>query len=676
MILWLMVGWEDEGAGWPACGGAVFWYNDEPNMINLKARLKTEILAILKDRYSLEPEKLDIGYTPDIELGDLALAFPLQLAKALKRPPREIARETAPVLAGLKGVVRSEIAGPGYINLFLDRTGFFAERLAAAGTSTLTPEVPKIIVEHTSINPNKAAHIGHLRNSVLGDTLVRCLKYKGETVEIQNYIDDTGVQVADVVYGFMEMENLAREEIENIPGRFDYYCWDLYTRVARYLEENPDARDRRAEILKRIEEGKGEEAAIGHHVSRRILKAHLETMRRLDIAYDLQACESSIISLKFWEEAFSLLKQKGALYYVEEGANRGCWVMRLEEEPDQEKIIVRSNGIVTYTGKDIAYQLWKFGLLERDFYYEPFVEQDGHTVWITIDRPTKHAPGFGNGHMVYNVIDTRQSYPQKIVAQGLKSLKYLREARNSIHFSYEMVALSPQSLQELGQILSEEDRGKDFLEVSGRKGLGVKADDLMDRLEKHARIEVEKRNPELPSSQKSDIAQKIATGALRYFMLKYARNSLIVFDFADALNFEGETGPYLQYTLVRIRSIFRKLKETEDFDSGLIREWIESASIPLEKLEEREARDFWELVLYGTQMDEEVLHSLRSLEFLHLAKYTFNLCQKFNAYYHKYPILNEKNAEMKRVRILTIYFIHEVLKAALELMGIPRPERM
>jgi len=645
-------------------------------MINIKARIKSEILSILKDRYHIRPEKLDIGYTPDIELGDLALAFPFQLARELKRPPLDIAQEIAPALEGLKGVARSEIAGAGYINLFLDRKGFFADRLAAAGTSTLSPEVPKIIVEHTSINPNKAAHIGHLRNSVLGDTLVRCLKYKGETVEIQNYIDDTGVQVADVVFGFMEMENLSLEEIESIPGRFDYYCWDLYTRVARYLDESPDARHRRAEILKRIEEGKGAEAAIGQHVSRRILKAHLETMRRLDITYDLQACESSIIALKFWEEAFSLLKQKGALYFVEEGANRGCWAMRLDEGPDQEKIIVRSNGIVTYTGKDIAYQLWKFGLLDRDFFYEPFVEQDGRTIWITVDRPSEDSPDFGNGQMVYNVIDTRQSYPQKIVVQGLKSLRFLKEAENSIHFSYEMVALSPESLQELGQILSEEDRNKDFLEVSGRKGLGVKADDLLDRLEDQARAEVEKRNPEFASPQKSEIAHKIASGALRYFMLKYARNSLIVFDFADALSFEGETGPYLQYSLVRIRSIFRKLKETDGFDTDLIQEWIKSASIPLEKLEENEARDFWELALYAAQMDEEVLHSLRSLEFLHLAKYTFNLCQKFNAYYHKYPILNEKDAEIKRVRILTIYFIREVLKTALELMGIPQPERM
>ncbi len=645
-------------------------------MINLKAQLKQDILRILKERYAAVPERMDITYTPDISMGDLALAFPLQMAKTLKRPPREIAQEIAPLLEDLEGVARSEVAGPGYINLFLDRERFFADKLKAAGTSTLTPELPKIIVEHTSINPNKAAHIGHLRNSVLGDTLVRCLRHKGENIEIQNYIDDTGVQVADAVFGFLEMEQKSLDEIKAIPGKFDYYCWDLYTQVTRFLEENPEAQQRKAEILKQIEEGEGTEAEIGAHVSRRILKAHLETMHRLGITYDLQACESSIIALKFWDKAFTLLKEKGGLYFIEEGDNKGCWVMKLEEGPEQEKIIVRSNGIVTYTGKDIAYQLWKFGLLDKDFNYEPFVEQDSRTIWITTDRPTDHSPEFGKGHRVYNVIDTRQSYPQKIVAQGLKSLKYLKEAENSIHFSYEMVALSLESLKEMGQVLSEEDQDKDFVEVSGRKGVGVKADDLLDRLEDKALAEVESRNPEFSAELKADIARKVAIGALRYFMLKYARNSLIVFDFADVLSFEGETGPYLQYTLVRINSIFRKLAEVDEFDEGVIRDWMAGGSVPLDMLDKAEASDFWEIVLYAAQADEEVLHSLRSLEFLHLAKYTFNLCQKFNAYYHKYSILNEKDADLKKTRILTIYYSREGLKSALSLMGIPQPERM
>lgn len=673
-------------------------------MLNLKSRLKIEIHNLLKDRYPLELEKIELGYTPDIRMGDLALSFPFQLAKELKRAPRDIAREIAPLLTGLAGVERCEVAGAGYLNLYLDRSRFFSQKLKTRAESTLVPEEMKVIVEHTSINPNKAAHIGHLRNSTLGDTLVRALQYKGEHLEIQNYIDDTGVQVADVVFGFMELENKSLEQIQAIPGKFDFYCWDLYTRVAPYIENHPEAKKRKDEILKHIEEGTDPEAEIGFHVSRRILKAHLQTMRRLGITYDLQACESSIIGLKFWEKAFNLLKERGAIYFVEDGANRGCWVMRLEDGQEQEKILVRSNGTVTYTGKDIAYQLWKFGLLDGDFYYEPFVQQGERTIWITTSQPPApghseppsppaapssspqtsekefpfdlQVPEFGHGSVVYNVIDVRQSYPQKIVAQGLKSLKYERQFERSIHFSYEMVALSPESLKDLGLTVAAEDRERDFLEMSGRKGLGIKADDLLDRMEEKALVEVEKRNPEFSREIKREIARGITTGALRYFMLKYARNSVIVFDFEDVLSFEGETGPYLQYSLVRINSIFRKLEDVDGFTQESLVKLIDDTAFSLNLLADEEAADFWELVSYAAQLDEEVVHSLRSLEFMHLAKYTFNLCQKFNGYYHKYPVVKAKDPDLKSLRIATISFVRETLKTALDLMGIPQPERM
>jgi len=558
----------------------------------------------------------------------------------------------------------------------LKRKKYFSHQLHKVDKISLLPEEEKIIIEHTNINPNKAAHIGHLRNACLGDTLGRCLRYKGENVEIQNYIDDTGVQVADVVFGFMELEKKTLSQIKKIKEKFDYYCWDLYVHVSSYLESHPQAGTRKTEILKKIEEEKNPEYETAHYISRRIIKAHLQTMGRIGVSYDLLPCESSILHLKFWEKAFSLLKEKKAITYTTAGVNKGCWVMYLEDESEKEKIIVRSDGTVTYVGKDIAYQLWKFGLLEEDFYYEPFIKEDGKTIWITSSNPEQEFPPFGKGSQVYNVIDSRQAYLQKIVVQGLKSLKYFAQAKKSIHFSYDMVALSPKSLKELNLSISEEEKEKDFLEISGRKGLGVKADDLLDRLEEKALAEVEKRNPDLPENLKKETAHKIACGALRYFMLKFARNSLIVFDFEEALNFEGETGPYLQYTLVRINSIFRKLKEREGFEEKDLQALLSSEDIPLELLSESEQPDFWDLVLYASQLEEEILHSIRSLEFSHLAKYSFNLCQKFNTYYHLYSILAEKNKEIKRVRILTIYYIREVLKRALSLMGIPQPELM
>jgi arginyl-tRNA synthetase len=645
-------------------------------MIKLKKRLKQDILARIKGKADLEEADIEINLTPQQSFGDFSLTFPFKLARRLKANPRQVAQEFLPLLSGLEGVEKAEVAGPGYINLFLDRQSFFLESLRGRGKTSLSPEVSKIIIEHTNINPNKAAHIGHLRNACLGDTLARCLRYKGESVEVQNYIDDTGVQVVDVVFGLMDLEGLSPADLEKIPGKFDYFCWDLYARAASYLESHPEALPRRAEILKKIEHGEAPEAAMGESVSRRIIHSHLETMKRIGVSYDLLPCESSILGLKFWETAFTLLKEKQAVYLSAQGENAGCWVMRLEEEAEREKIIVRSDGTVTYVGKDIAYQLWKFGLLGKDFYYEPFQSEDGRTLWITTTKPNSRTLSFGRAAEVYNVIDVRQSYLQKIVAQGLRSLGYTGQADKSIHYSYEMVALSPKSLEELGYEASESEKDRSFLEVSGRKGLGVKADDLLDRLVDKAQIEVEKRNPDLPVELRITISHQIASGALRYFMLKFARNSLIVFDFEEALSFEGETGPYLQYTFVRLNSIFRKLEEKTGLGQADLEERLNRAEISLARLAETEARDFWDLILYAGQWEEIVLHSIYSLEFSHLAKFTFNLCQKTNAYYHRYSILGESDPELQNIRILTVDHIRETLRAALSLMGIPLPEKM
>jgi arginyl-tRNA synthetase len=645
-------------------------------MIQVKERIRAYLWKKIKDTYPLTWEDLQLSVPPDASMGDLCFTFPFKLARSLKKNPRQIAEEIATALSGLEDLEKVDIAGPGYINLFLHRPRFFLEGLRSLAAPQLQPQEKKIIVEHTNINPNKAAHIGHLRNACLGDTLVRCLRYQGEQVEVQNYIDDTGVQVVDVVFGFLELEKKSLSEVESIADRFDYYCWDLYTRVSAYLAAHPEAQPRKAEILRKIEHGESPEADYAHYISRRILRAHLATMKRLGITYDVLPCESSILALNFWEQAFHLLRAKKGLSLMDSGPNQGCWVMKLEGDEEKEKVIVRSDGTVTYVGKDIAYQLWKFGLLERDFYYEPFLQEDGHIIWITTSEPRAATPSFGRASKVYNVIDVRQSYLQKIVAQGLRVLGYEKQADKSIHFSYEMVALSPKSLQELGFELSEEEKGRSFYEVSGRKGVGVKADDLLDKLEIKALAEVAKRNPELPAEDKIRIAREIACGAVRYFMLKLARNSLLIFDFDEALNFEGETGPYLQYTAVRLNSIFRKLEAKEGFTRGQLAALMKTESLRLESLPEKEKADFWELVVLASQFEEAVDQSIISLEFAHLAKFAFNLCQKINGYYHLYPILNEKNEDLKQVRLLTVAYVLEVLKKVLNLMGIPLPDKM
>ena len=645
-------------------------------MFKTKKELKEKIWLRLSSEFPVSVEEVELTTTPDQKFGDLALSIAFPLAKKLKTNPRTIASRAVGLLEGLEGVEKVEVAGAGYINLYLDRKKFFSEKFRKLKTTGLQPEEKKIIVEHTNINPNKAAHVGHLRNACLGDTLARCLRYKGEKVEIQNYIDDTGVQVVDVVFGVIELEKKTLADLEKIQDRFDYYCWNLYTRVSRYLAENQEARARKGEILKRIEHHLSPETDYAHYISRRILRAHLATMKRLGITYDVLPCESSILGLNFWEKAFDRLKKSQAIHLSQEGEAAGCWVMKLEDEPEREKIIVRSDGTVTYVGKDIAYQLWKFGLLGQDFYYEPFIEENGRRIWISSAYPTSYDVHFGAGSKVYNVIDVRQSYLQKVVVQGLKSLGYYEQATKSIHFSYEMVALSPKSLSEINVEITKEDKDRAFLEVSGRKGVGIKADDLLDRLEEKAFEEVAKRNPDLSLSSKQQIARQIAWAAVRYFMLKYARNSLIIFDFDEALNFEGETGPYLQYSAVRLRSIFRKFQEKTGISYEQVCQPELAEKTNLGRLSPEEAHDFWELIVYASGLDEEVLRSTVTLEFSALAKFTFNLCQKFNSYYHNYPVLAEKDDELRNFRLLTIYFVHEILCQALELMGLQVPEKM
>ncbi|MGQ9619267.1 MAG: arginine--tRNA ligase domain-containing protein, partial [Candidatus Aminicenantia bacterium] len=558
----------------------------------------------------------------------------------------------------------------GFLNFFLKKKEIIKKEFFEERILNRKPLFKKIIVEHTNINPNKSAHIGHLRNACLGDTLVRCLKFLGENVEVQNYIDDTGIQVADVVYGFLELEGKRVEDVDNIVDIGNYF-WDLYTKVGKVLEKSDEEVQKRNEIHKKIEEGEGEEAVLAREISRKILLCHLKTMNRIGIRYDLLPHESHILKLKFWETAFELLKSKNAIYFSQDGKNKGCWVMPYEGE-EREKVIVRSTGTLTYLGKDIAYQLWKFGLLGKDFYYSEFPFYKDKELWITSDIPSdSDTPEFGKGERVYNVIDVRQSDLQRLLSRALRILGWEKESENSIHFSYEMVSLSHNSAREMGFEIPEEDLKKPFVEVSGRKGIGVKADELLDKLEEKAFLEIEKRSPELDEEVKRKIARDIATGALRYFMIKYGRNSILVFDFSEALDFEGESGPYIQYSAVRTKSIFKKL---EELGIKLKEEDLEGVSI--EELNDEEIKALWDIIIYGSFLQDVVESAVSSLEFSHIAKYFFNIARKFNLWYHKYPVIQEKERNKKILRILFLNWVRKILNTGMDLMGIPEPERM
>ncbi len=624
--------------------------------------------------------------------GELAVPVAFQLARQLKKPPRQIAEELARGLARVKGVLSFEIAGNGYINVRLDR-GAFAESLLQGPrlSSQSAPARDKVIVEHTNINPNKAAHIGHLRNAVLGDTFVRMLRRREYLVEVQNYIDNTGVQVADVVAGFHYLEKKRVAEVQALSDdpsvRFDYLCWDLYARISAYYKEDPAAVQWRGETLHAIESGEGELGEIGHLVADAMVNAHLRTMFRLGIQYDVLPRESEILHLKFWVTAFELLKLRGAIYFEEQGKNKGCWVMPSsafrrsgsssesaeEQTEDDSKVIVRSNGTVTYVGKDIAYQLWKFGLLGKDFYYRPWSRYpDGHQVWVTTDEPSSSDnPAFGRAAKVFNVIDSRQSYLQDVVVAGLRALDFDQQAEASVHFSYEMVALSPRTCVELGLQLSEEDQRRAYVEVSGRKGLGVKADDLIDKLIETALAEVEDRHPEADPRERQQVAQQIAVGALRYFMLKFTRNSVIAFDFHEALSFEGETGPYVQYAAVRAGNILRKFVdrggELPDF-AQVLNEDVLRRCFEIESL--------WQLLLLASKMDSVVERAIGSGEPAHVAKYAFQLAQSFNNFYHEHAVISEEDLEKRTVLLWLTQYVRNQLLDTLSVLGIEQPQYM
>ncbi|HLW44189.1 MAG TPA: arginine--tRNA ligase [Candidatus Acidoferrales bacterium] len=655
----------------------------------LVARVRAALAAHIRQHYqqdvSIVTEK-----PPRIEMGEAATPVCFELAKRLKRAPRQIAQEIAAQLPPIEGVERVEIAGGGYVNFYFSRAAFLAASLKEVETQSVSaaPDAPKCIVEHTNINPNKAAHIGHLRNAVLGDTFVRLLRRAGQRVEVQNYIDNTGVQVADVVIGFLHIAKKTPAEVRALAAqsKFDYYCWDLYASVTHFFEEDKTRLDLRGEMLKSIEEGAGEAAEMANIVAPAIVRCHLRTMERLGIEYDLLPRESEILHLKFWDAAFELLKQRNAIHLAGSGKNAGCWVMRLDDgsadskgegEDDDAKIIVRSNGTVTYVGKDIAYQLWKFGLLGRDFHYEKFhTYPAGHTLWSSVSTGgDRAAPAFGRAAIVYNVIDARQAYLQNVVTAGLRALGYEEQASRSVHFSYEIVALTPRCAAELGYTLSEEDAKKPYVEVSGRKGLGVKADDLLDRLEAAARAEVDERHPDTPDMERAAIAHAIAIGALRYFLLKFTRTATIAFDFKDALSFEGETGPYCQYAVVRARNIFRKLRDEQpDFDLSSL-ETVD-ARPAAELFAGPDGNAFWELAFLAASLDTQIDAAVSAQEPAFVAKYAFQLAQAFNLFYHHHHILTESGPAKKKFLLQLSRLVEVQLVAGLELLGIESPEKM
>ncbi len=663
--------------------------------LEMQQRLLTRVREVVQIQYGIELGPIAIEQPPDLKMGEFALPIAFELARKLRKAPKIIAAELAAALNANpedQAYFNFESAGAGYLNVRLNRP-LAAVRIAQIDEGPASGSGLHVLVEHTSINPNKAAHVGHLRNAILGDTFVRILRANGQKVDVQNYIDNTGVQVADVVVGFLHLEGKSLSDIrivvsnfESNSEKFDYLCWDVYARVSQWYEsgteeENKQRKALRYATLHEIEAGGNETAAVADLISTAVLRRHLETMLRLDIEYDFLPRESEILHLHFWDLAFEQLKATGVLYFETEGKNKGCWVMTRPEsskgakaveegEADEDaKVIVRSNGTVTYVGKDIAYHLWKFGLLGRDFGYRPFFQYPDHGCWISTEHGVERHPHFGGAQAIYNVIDARQSDPQANVIQALRGMGHTAEADRYTHFSYEMVALTPRCAVELGYTVAKEDLARPYIEVSGRKGFGVKADDLIDKLIAATRKEVDTRQPDRPEAERQAIAKQIAIGALRYFMLKFTRNSVIAFDFKDALSFEGETGPYVQYAIVRIRNIFRKAETTPE---AALRAF-DLLGLDLSGLQEDE---IWAIWLRSAKRSAVLAQCIATSEPAYVARHVFQLAQEFNNFYHRHHILTEENPARKTLLLATAAIAIRELVTVLSWLGIEAPEVM
>ncbi|MCI0470201.1 MAG: arginine--tRNA ligase [Candidatus Aminicenantes bacterium] len=632
----------------------------------LQEDLREKLFDALKDEYTIEPEEIIFSIPPDRKFGCLSTTVPFIIARKIKEKPFLIGnriiekiRDKFPMFSEM------QLAGGGFLNFYFEK-GFLFNYLLENRDRKMADQQRKVIVEHTSINPNKAAHIGHLRNACLGDTLANSLRFTGCTVEVQNYLDDTGIQVADVVWGLLHYD---LEEIKKIDGLASY-LWYLYADVTKQLAENESFKEERNKVHKKIEEKINPEYEISSYISQEVLKDHIRVMDILGIRYDLLVRESDIIELDFFKDAAEVMCEHDIMYFSRDPEKKDCQVIKYRRE-NIEKIVIRSNNTVTYIGKDIAYSLWKAGLFKRDFYYKKFhtYEDTGKEIYITAPAGEQEGFNFGKAQIVYNVIGGRQSYLQNIISEEvIAPLSSQEGKREAIHFSYEMVALTPRCVEELGFEIPEEERKRPHVDVSGRKGIAVKAEDLIEKLIAKSLLEVKSRDPNIAEERANKIAKDIAVGALRYFMIKFSANSVIAFDFKDALAFEGDTGPYLQYTLVRINSILRKLTDGEAAAA--------ERKLNVAVLEDKEYDILYEILLHVSLLETQVELAIRNSEISIIANYTYTLCQKTNHYYHLFPIIAEKNLEIKHIRLSLILLVKNKLEKLLALMGIPVPEKM
>lgn len=620
----------------------------------LIAKKVTEAAQSLFEEWEADRSMLNaiqIEQPANLEYGDYSSNIAMQLAKILRKPPLQIA-ELLKAKIAQQGYIdsllsRIEIVTPGFLNLYINWDEWASREFEL-------PECPleKVIIEHTSINPNKSAHIGHLRNSCIGDTLVRLLRRVGYDVEVHNYIDDLGNQLADTVVGLLNIP------LSSGHGRFGDYCWDLYAATNKKYAGDSKLLEKRTEALHVLEKGGSNVSWIGMLAAERIVREHVEDMNKFGIEYDLLVWESNIVREGFWSSAFKLLQQTSLFYRETEGKLAGCWVLKQAGEVraiassqqdtadhTMDKVLVRSNGILTYTAKDIAYHLWKYGLLDKDFSYQPFAGD----LWTTASKGTDRS--FGQADLVINVIDHRQEYPQNMVKQSLQALGYVKEAEKLQHVSYGIVSLSPSAAGELGIDISV---GKSSYAMSGRLGIGIKVSEFIDMME---------RTIENRRSNSNGLASRvIATAAIRYYLLRFSLQTEVVFDLQQATEISGNTGVYLLYAYARACSVLNKAQN----DNIIL--------VKPDKIAAMEPAEYALIRHISTWLDTLYTAS-KELTPSSVCNYAHQLATLFNNFYSACPILKSEG-EIQQFRIWLTAKFKDTLGDALQVLGLPAPERM